>query len=131
MTPKEERDPRTFAIIGAAMEVHRQLGCGFLEAVYQEAMEMELTNRGIPFVRQAHLEVQYKGKPLKCSYCADFICFDVIIVEIKALAKLGGIEESQIINYLKVTGHVLGLLINFGARSLEFKRFIFSGNIHR
>jgi GxxExxY protein len=120
----EERDPRTYAIIGAAMEVHRQLGCGLLEAVYQEALELELAARSVRFRPQLPLPVSYKGQQLKCSYCADFICFDEIIVEIKALAKLTGIEESQIINYLKATGLETGLLINFGARSLEYRRFI-------
>ena len=120
----EERDPRTYAIIGAAMEVHRQLGCGFLEAVYQEALELELAARSVPFRRQLSLPVHYKGHEIKCSYCADFICFDQIIVEIKALGKLTGIEEAQIINYLKATGLEIGLLVNFGARSLEYRRFI-------
>jgi GxxExxY protein len=120
----EERDPRTYAIIGAAMEVHRQLGCGFLEAVYQEALELELAARSVPFRPQQPLAVSYKGQQLKCRYCPDFFCFDEIVVEIKALAKLTGIEEAQIINYLKVTGLETGLLINFGARSLEYRRFI-------
>jgi GxxExxY protein len=120
----EERDPRTYAIIGAAMEVHRQLGCGFLEAVYQEALELELAARSVPFNPQLSLAVTYKGQQLKCKYCADFLCFDEVIVEIKALAKLTGIEEAQIINYLKATGLETGLLINFGARSLEYRRFI-------
>ena len=119
-----ERDSRTYWIIGAAIEVHQQVGPGFLEAVYQEALELELAARGVPFGRQVSLEVRYKDQPLKCAYCADFICFDSIIVEIKALAKLTGIEEAQIINYLKATGLEIGLLINFGAPSLEFRRFI-------
>jgi GxxExxY protein len=106
------------------MEVHRQLGCGFLEAVYQEALELELAARGVPFRRQVVLTVSYKGQQLKCTYCADFICFDAIIVEIKALAKLTSIEEAQILNYLKATRLEIGLLINFGARSLEYRRFI-------
>jgi GxxExxY protein len=121
---KDERDPRTYAIIGAAMEVYRQLGCGFLEAVYQEALELELAARGIPFRPQTELTVHYKGQRLQCTYCADFICFDTIVVEIKALAKLSGTEEAQIINYPKATGLEIGLLINFGTRSLEYRRFI-------
>jgi GxxExxY protein len=117
------KDPRTHAIIGAAMEVHRQLGCGFLEPVYQEALAIELANQAVPFRREVELPVFYKGQKLNASYRADFICFDEIVVELKALAKLGGIEEAQLINYLKATGLDLGLLINFGARSLEYRRF--------
>jgi len=120
----DEQDPRTYAIIGAAMEVHRQLGSGFLEAVYQEALELELAARSVPFRPQLPLAVNYKGEELKCRYCADFICFEEIIIEIKALSKLSSIEEAQIINYLKATGLETGLLINFGARSLEYRRFI-------
>ncbi len=123
---EQQKDPRTYAIIGAAMEVHRELGCGFAEPVYQEAMELELAARGIPFRRQVELVVHYKGQTLQSTYRADFICYDAIVVELKALAKLGGVEEAQIINYLKVTGHEIGLLINFGATSLEYRRFVFS-----
>lgn len=121
-----ERDPRTHAIIGAAMEVHKQLGCGFLEPVYQEALALELTSRGIPFRREVRLPVRYKDQVLVTAYCADFICFDSVVVELKALARMSGTEESQVINYPKATGYEVGVLLNFGTRSLEHRRFVFS-----
>ncbi|MCA1606752.1 MAG: GxxExxY protein [Acidobacteria bacterium] len=108
------------------MEVHRQLGCGFLEPVYQEALALEFTNRQIPFTREIKLPLTYKGQPLDTHYCADFICFSSVVVELKALARTGGIEEAQVINYLKATGHQVGLLINFGAKSLQHRRFVLS-----
>ena len=120
----ENRDPRTYAIIGAAIEVHNQLGCGFLEPVYQEALELELAARNIPFQRQVEIVVVYKGQDLKSTYKADFICYGEVIVEIKALAKLGGVEEAQLLNYLKAGAKKVGLLINFGARSLEHRRMV-------
>ena len=114
-----------FAIAGAAIEVHKELGPGFLEAVYQEAMEIELADRNIPFVAQKPLKIRYKGKALKKDYCADIICYDKIIVELKAMERLTSHEESQILNYLKATGYRLGLLINFGSsQKLEWKRYI-------
>jgi GxxExxY protein len=124
----ELRDQQTHAIIGAAMEVHRQLGPGFLEAVYQEAMAIELADRAIPFVREAELPVFYKGQRLNCTYRADFVCYESVITELKALKALTGVETSQILNYLKATRLERGLLLNFGCQSLEFKRLIFSNS---
>ena len=119
------RDERTYKIIGAALEVHKELGCGFLEAVYQEALEKEFTGQGIPFKSQPVIRITYKGKPLDKTYQPDFVCFDEVIVEIKAISGLSGIEEAQLINYLKATGLKVGLLINFGAKSLEYKRLVY------
>ena len=118
-------DPRTYAVIGAAIEVHKQLGCGFLEAIYQEALAIEFFARQIPFSREVRIPVSYKDRILKATYCADFVCFDSVVVELKALARTGGTEESQVLNYLKATGYKVGLLLNFGNRSLEHRRFVF------
>jgi GxxExxY protein len=120
------KDPETYAIIGAAMEVHRQLGHGFLEAVYQEALALEMTARKIPFKREVSLPVEYKGQRLVCSYRADFVCYESIIVEMKAINQLTGADEAQLINELKATGLHRGLLLNFGAPSLEYKRLVFN-----
>ena len=119
-----DRDKRTYNIIGAAMEVHKEIGCGFLEAVYQEAFERELSDRDIPFTAQSAIEIIYKGKPLNKTYQPDFICYGEVIVEIKALSVLSSIEEAQLLNYLKATNLEIGLLINFGTKSLEYKRMI-------
>jgi GxxExxY protein len=114
----------SYKIIGAAMEVHRELGPGFLEAVYQEALEIEFQNRNIPYQREAPLKVNYKGHTLKKEYTADFICYDKIIIETKALDCLVPKHESQTFNYLKTTGFNLGILINFGEISLKHKRIV-------
>ena len=120
----EPKDPQTFAIIGAAMEVHRQLGDGFLEAVYQEALAIELSLRNIPFEREAVMTISYKGNPLECKYRADFICLNEIIVEVKSIKSISPVEEAQVLNYLKATGLHRALLINFGVPSLQFKRLV-------
>ncbi len=114
-----------YQVIGAAIEVHRELGNGFLEAVYHEALELELTSRNIPFKSQVPLKIKYKDTVLRKEYVADLICFNSVVVEIKALGQLGGGEESQIINYLKATGLKVGLLVNFGSvGKLEWKKFV-------
>jgi len=122
----DNRDPKTYAIIGAAMEVHRELGHGFLEAVYQEALAIELMERGIPFHREVELPIRYKGQLLKTKYRADFLCHDSIVVETKAIAQLTSADQGQLINELKATGMEVGLLINFGAPSLEYRRLVFT-----
>ena len=124
----DSRDPRTRAIIGAAMEVHTVLGRGFVEQVYQSAMAVELAARGIPCRREADLHIWYKGDILDCHYRADFICFDEVIVELKALDRLGNPEMAQILNYLKATGLQTGLLLNFGGPRLEFQRVVRSND---
>ena len=114
-----------YAIIGAAMDVYNQLGPGFSEAIYQEAMEIETESRNIPNKPQQDIFVVYKGKTLKKFFTPDFICYEKIIVEIKALDRLTSREEAQLLNYLKATDMPVGLLINFGAdRDLEWKRMV-------
>lgn len=115
-----------FDIVGAAIEVHKELGNGFLEPVYQESLEIELALRKIPFAPQQRLQLFYKGIELKKEYIPDFVCFGKIVVEIKALDRLTSLETSQILNYLKATKLRVGLLINFGSSGrLEWKRFVF------
>ncbi len=118
----DERDPQTYAIIGVAMEVHTQLGRGFLEGVYQEAMIIELRNAQIPFAREVELPILYKGQRLSTHYRADLICFNDVIVELKAISTLTNADIAQLLNYLKVTGIRRGLVFNFGAPSLQFER---------
>jgi GxxExxY protein len=114
----------SYRIIGAAMTVHRELGSGFLESVYQEAMEIEMSSLQIPYESQVPLNIFYKANPLKKKFAADLVCFGKIIVELKALSGLVSEHDAQVLNYLKATGFKLGLLINFGEESLSFKRFI-------
>jgi len=113
-----------YNIIGAAMEVHKVLGNGFLEAVYQEALGVELDERDIPFEFEKEIPVSYKGVVLKKAYKADFVCYDKVILELKALSTLSTDHEAQLLNYLKATGFKVGLLVNFGQKSLIYKRFV-------
>jgi len=117
-------DPETYAIIGAAMEVHRELGHGFLEAVYQEALAVEMIVRKIPFQRERPLRIRYKDQILACPYKADFICYETILVELKAIERLGNPEKAQVINYLNATKLTRALLFNFGSTSLEYQRLV-------
>ena len=122
----ETRDPRTYAIIGAAMEVHRELGPGFLEAVYHEALDRELAARAIPTQREVAMPIRYKGQLLGTPYRADFVCFNEVVIELKAQRFVGDPECAQVINYLKAGNLETGLLVNFGEESLRFQRFVSS-----
>jgi GxxExxY protein len=128
---REENDSQTFEIIGAAMEVHSHVGHGFLEAVYQEALAVEFSERGVPFGREVDVPVYYKGRLLSCSYRADFVCFGEVIVELKAISELTSREESQVMNYLRATGMSRALILNFGRTRLVFKRMILSKHVLR
>ena len=105
---------QSYKIMGACFEVYKEKGCGFLEAVFQECLEMELADQGIPFVAQLKLRLTYKGRPLKQTYEPDFVCYGKILLEIKAVSKLTDEHRAQVHNYLRATGHRLALLVNFG-----------------
>lgn len=114
-----------YAVVGACFEVYNEKGCGFLEAVYQECLEIEFGLRRLPYRPQAELQISYKGRILKTAYQPDFICFERIILEIKAVSALDEIHRAQVHNYLKATGHRLGLLVNFGSQGkLQHERII-------
>ena len=115
----------SYKIVGAAFKVYNTLGPGFLEAVYQEALEIEFQREGIPYEREKELKIQYDGVELKQTYKADFVCFAKIIVELKAVIAIDDTHQSQVYNYLHATGYKLGLLLNFGhSDELEIKRII-------
>ncbi|HBM15413.1 MAG TPA: GxxExxY protein [Lentisphaeria bacterium] len=114
----------SFKIIGACMEVHNELGCGFLESVYQEALEIVFKDLNIPYQREKELTISFRNQKLAKTFQADFICFNKIIVELKAVSELTEICEAQVFNYLKASNLRLGLLINFGEKSLKYKRII-------
>jgi len=118
--PHEPHEPllyaeEVFAIQGAIFEVNRHMGAGFLEAVYQECLAIEFQARGVPFVACRSLKLAYKGQPLRQFYQADFVCFEKIIVELKAVRELASEHRAQVLNYLRSTGLKLGLLVNFGS----------------
>lgn len=115
----------SYRIMGACFEVYNEKGCGFLEAVYQECLEFELSDQDVPFLSQPKLDLSYKGRPLKSKYVPDFVCFDQIIVEIKALSDLTNEHRAQVHNYLKATGCKLGLLVNFGKHpKVQYERIV-------
>ncbi|MDD3967085.1 MAG: GxxExxY protein [Candidatus Marinimicrobia bacterium] len=114
----------SYSIIGASLEVHNKLGQGFLEAIYQEALSIEFDLRHIAYQREVALDITYKGYTLNKNYYADFLCYEQIILELKALTAINHEHEAQILNYLKASGYKLGILINFGEPSLKFKRMI-------
>jgi len=118
-------EKETYAIRGAVFDVYREMGCGFLEAVYQECMEKELSSKNIPFVSQPELKLNYKGSPLFQTYKPDLICYNQIILELKAVKDVAPGHKAQLINYLKATNLKLGLLINFGGHpKVQIERFV-------
>src|SRR4051812_37303464 len=118
-------ETETYAILGACFEVYKEKGCGFLEAVYQECLEIEFRLRGVPARALVSLPLTYKGFPLLKGYVADFICFEQVVVEVKAISKLTGEHRAQVQNYLHATGHRVGLLVNLGHYPMvEHERFV-------
>jgi GxxExxY protein len=117
-------DPQTFQIIGAAMEVHRRLSRGLFEGFYCDALEIEFSLRNVPFEPQCAVQLEYKGHPLKRPHHMDFICFNEVVVEVKAVSALTPADEAQLLNYLAMTKMKRGLLLNFGAKSFEHKRMV-------
>jgi GxxExxY protein len=113
-----------YDIIGACMDVANELGCGFLESVYQEALCIEFAEQGIPFEKEKVMDVYYKGQLLSKKFIADFICFNKVILELKAVESLRPEHTAQVLNYLKATGKTIGLLVNFGTAKLQYKRII-------
>jgi GxxExxY protein len=120
----KDGDPETYAVIGAAMEVHRELHHGFVEPIYQDAFAVELNLRRIPFERERPLQVFYNGGILPSTYKADFVCFGTLLVECNALPAIGHLEEGQVLNYLRITRLMRAVLLNFGTRSFTYKRLI-------
>jgi GxxExxY protein len=122
--PTDFADPQTYAIIGAAVEVHRTMGCGFLESVYRRALAVEFLYRQIAFAAEVAVTVSYKGETLPGAFRADFICDDSILVEVKALSAIGNPEIAQTLNYLKAANLHRGLLLNFGAPRFQYRRIV-------
>lgn len=124
MIAQKTRDPRTYALIGAAMEVHNELGPGFLEAVYQESLEIELRERGVPFQAKRPVHLNYKATSLEAHYIPDFVAFGTVVMEIKAQRALGPPDDAQLLNSLRCCKLHTGLLVNFGEASLQWRRFV-------
>ena len=116
----------SYSIVGACFAVYKDKGCGFLEPVYREPLAIELRARRVPFEREVKLPIVYKGQLLPLGYRADFICFGEVLVELKALGQIGAVEDAQVINYLRAARLERGLLINFGARSLQYRRLVWT-----
>jgi len=119
-----ETSPETYGIIGAVLEVHKHLGPGYLESAYGDALEIELEERGIPALREVPLHVTYKKRELRTRYRADFLVHGRILVELKAQTSLTPVDEAQVLHYLKTMGLAVALLVNFGSKSCEVRRFV-------
>jgi GxxExxY protein len=130
-TMRPDHDPRTYAIIGAAQLVHRELGSGYLERPYEEALAIELAERGIPFERQVELGIIYRGRLLDAKYRADLLVAGEVLVELKATTGLGPVDEAQLLHYLKASGISTGLLLNFGTASLQQRRMVWGPKANR
>ena len=123
-TENQNNDPRTYAIIGAAIEVHRVMGTGFLELLYKDALAIEFQRREIPFDAEVPCQVEYKGHLLRGNYRMDFVCFQAVILEIKARSAITPADHAQLLSYLASARIRHGLLLNFGAARLEHRRFV-------
>lgn len=118
------QEKESWEIRGAALEVHKELGCGFQEKVYQDALEIEFQRMGIPYEREKHITIEYKGVTIDHDYFADFVCYGNIIVELKAIKELADVHKKQVVNYLRATNFKLGFLFNFGETSLKTERIL-------
>jgi GxxExxY protein len=130
-TNEKQLNQETYKVIGACMNVHNEIGSGLLEAIYQEALEEEFNLSNINYLKEEILKVYYKGKLLNKRYQVDFLCFDEIIIELKAVSALNVSHQSQLINYLNISKKQVGLLINFGAQKLEFQRLVNTQKRHK
>ena len=124
-------EEESYQIRGTCFEVYKEMGPGFLEAVYQECLEREFSRRGVPFISQQELTIQYKGEPLRQTYKPDFLCWNKIIIEIKSAKAIAPEHQSQLMNYLRATGMKLGFLVNFGSHpKIQIDRIVFNHGKH-